>query len=242
MMAPTLAVLTPAFAQANLVFAFDRSNTAGKVIVALLFVGSIYAWSIMVTKMRTLRLARLVSLRFLRTYRKECANPVGLYLDEKTFDGSPLYAVYESACRALSADGESIDIQNTAADSGDPLLLKRMRNAAERAAADQALRMESDMGILATAVTAAPFLGLLGTVWGVMSAFAGMAVTGSPTMADLAPGVSGALLTTVVGLIVALPSVIGYNLLSSSIRRLCVAMENFSEELMSDMDLYWAGR
>jgi biopolymer transport protein ExbB/TolQ len=76
-------------------------------------------------------------------------------------------------------------------------------------------------------------LGLLGTVWGVMDAFAGMAESGSAALSAVAPGISGALLTTIVGLLVALPSMIGYNLLSSRIRSLSVQMDNFSQEFIS---------
>ena len=89
------------------------------------------------------------------------------------------------------------------------------------------------MGLLATAVSAAPFLGLLGTVWGVMDAFSGMADSGSAALSAVAPGISGALLTTIIGLIVALPSMIGYNLLSSKIRHIAVQMDNFSQEFVS---------
>lgn len=89
------------------------------------------------------------------------------------------------------------------------------------------------MGMLATAVSAAPFLGLLGTVWGVMDAFSGMAQSGSAALSAVAPGISGALLTTIIGLLVALPSMIGYNGLSSRIRRLAVEMDNFAQEFIT---------
>ena len=89
------------------------------------------------------------------------------------------------------------------------------------------------MGLLATAVSAAPFLGLLGTVWGVMDTFSGMSSAGNAALSAVAPGISGALLTTIIGLIVALPSMIGYNLLSSEIRRISVQMDHFAQELVS---------
>ena len=88
---------------------------------------------------------------------------------------------------------------------------------------------------MATAVTACPFLGLLGTVWGVMDAFSGMAVAGSAQLSAVAPGIAAALLTTVVGLLVALPSAIGYNILTSRVRELQVRTENFSQELIADI-------
>ena len=95
------------------------------------------------------------------------------------------------------------------------------------------------MGFLATAVTTAPFLGLLGTVWGVMAAFGGMAAQKSAQLSAVAPGISSALLTTVVGLLVALPSAIGYNLLSNQIRQLCVKTDNFAQELVSDIETHY---
>ena len=111
--------------------------------------------------------------------------------------------------------------------------LESIRSAIDCSVANQALELEDQMGLLATAVSAAPFLGLLGTVWGVMDAFSGMADSGSAALSAVAPGISGALLTTIIGLIVALPSMIGYNLLSSKIRFIAVQMDNFSQELIS---------
>jgi biopolymer transport protein TolQ len=98
------------------------------------------------------------------------------------------------------------------------------------------------MGLLATAVTAAPFLGLLGTVWGVMDAFKAMAASGTVTLSEVAPGISGALLTTVVGLLVALPSLIGYNLLTNQMKRICLAMDNFAEEFTNDIERAFIAR
>ena len=90
-----------------------------------------------------------------------------------------------------------------------------------------------DFYIIQTLIALCPVLGLLGTVWGVMDAFSGMADSGSAALSAVAPGISGALLTTIIGLIVALPSMIGYNLLSSKIRFIAVQMDNFSQELIS---------
>ena len=89
------------------------------------------------------------------------------------------------------------------------------------------------------AVTAAPFLGLLGTVWGVMVAFGSILGSGSAMLSEVAPGISGALLTTVIGLLVALPSSVGYNIIAGQIRTLRVRMDNFLQEFMSDMERYF---
>jgi len=232
---------------AGVMFALQQSNLAGKVIVAILFIGSIFAWSLMITKMRELAQARRSSASFLRLYRQD-AHPAAVFLKRRKFDESPLYAVYEQACVELGAALESRgaapeDLFMGGVGASEPHLsemqVSAIRNVAERTMADQSLLMEGSMGLLATATTTAPFLGLLGTVWGVMDSFAGMAVTGTAMLSEVAPGVSGALLTTVVGLLVALPSAIGYNMLGDQIRRLTVMLSNFCEELVSDVERHY---
>jgi biopolymer transport protein TolQ len=239
--------ITAAFPMAGLMFALQQSNAAGKGIVILLFVGSILAWSVMLTKARELRLAHRVSNRFLAAYRKE-AHPAALFLKRQRFDSSPLYVVYDNVCRALGsllesrgADPEDLFMGSVGKPEqrlGD-VQISAVRNVAERTVADQSLLLEDNMGMLATAVSTAPFLGLLGTVWGVMDAFGGMAITGTAMLSAVAPGISGALLTTVIGLFVALPSVVGYNLLSDAIRRISVSTENFAQELVSDVERHY---
>jgi biopolymer transport protein TolQ len=94
------------------------------------------------------------------------------------------------------------------------------------------MTMEERLGLLGSIVSAAPFLGLLGTVWGVMIAFCGMAVQGKADINAIAPGVSGALLTTVVGLLVAIPALIGFNLLTNKIKKLTIDLDNAAEQLL----------
>jgi len=106
-------------------------------------------------------------------------------------------------------------------------------SAMERAVGETALRLESQMILLATAVSGAPFLGLLGTVWGVMETFADVAAAGSANLAAMAPGVSAALITTVTGLLVAIPAMFGYNFLVTTIRAMIVELDNFGAELAS---------
>jgi len=227
--------------------AYKLSNMAGKVIVDVLFIGSILAWSIMVTKIKELRQARKVSELFLSAYRKE-AHPVSLFLKRQKYEVSPLYVIYEKICVALGAALEARGADPNDLFMGgvgstrqklDEIQVNSIRNMVERMMSDQALLLESNMGWLATAVTMAPSLGLLGTVWGVMESFGAMAVTGAAMLSAVAPGISGALLTTVVGLLVALPSAAGYNMLTIQIRQFCVEMDNFSEEIISDVERHY---
>ena len=227
---------------ADLATAFWDSTFPGQAIVILLFLGSAAAWTIMWTKGAQLRLASAASERFLASFRAGAA-PTSLYLREEDHLGSPLSTIHGEACQALAAELQAHGLHieemgDTVSDAYRRLTLNQLealRTVVDRNVADEALRLEEQMGLLATAVSAAPFLGLLGTVWGVMDAFAGMAQSGSAALSAVAPGISGALLTTIVGLIVALPSMVGYNLLSARIRKISVQMDNFAQEFISEI-------
>jgi len=240
-MNPLLTTITSApLPLANALYAFQESNAPGKIIVIVLFIGSIFAWSIMIHKYLELRRSQLESERFLAAFRKQ-AHPVSIYVERRACGASPLYEIYKAACSSIS---EELEWRRTESpelfDEDDTRCLSKRQvdavgNMVDRTTADQLLLVESYMGHLATAVSASPFLGLLGTVWGVMAAFGGMAVAGSSTLSAVAPGIAGALLTTVVGLLVALPSSVGYNMLTSQIRGLHVQMDNFAQELMAEV-------
>ena len=229
---------------ADIASAFWDSTLSGKVIVIILFLGSAMAWTIMWTKGLQLRCASRATEDFLEAFRAD-RNPTALFIRREEYEGSPLNSIYNAGCKALGAE---LQARGSAAD--DLLMgeltasalrrlslnqLETLRSVVDRNVADEALVLEGQMGMLATAVSAAPFLGLLGTVWGVMDSFSGMAESGSAALSAVAPGISGALLTTIIGLIVALPSMVGYNLLSAQIRQLSVKMDNFSQEFISSI-------
>jgi biopolymer transport protein TolQ len=234
----------PVLPLANMIFAFKTSSFfSGKLIVIILFLASILVWTIMVTKFLELRKAEAESKKFGAGYRRE-KHPLALFLKRQKYPDSPLFKVYEGACAALGVELEGRGQDASELFVRDPqaiyaklnmMQINAVRNAAERSVADQALLLERNMGYLATAVNASPLLGLLGTVWGVLDSFVEMALIGMVNLAAVAPGIAAALLTTVVGLLVAIPSAIGYNILTSRIRGICVQMENFTDELMADM-------
>src|SRR5206468_3012601 len=115
--------------------------------------------------------------------------------------------------------------------------MEAVKRALERSVAQESLKLESGLILLAIAVSGAPFLGLLGTVWGVMSAFSYVAQAGQADLATMAPGVAAALVTTVAGLLVAIPSMFGYNWLVHNLRVLTVELDNFAQELVSRMEV-----
>jgi biopolymer transport protein ExbB/TolQ len=228
----------------SLTVSFHQSDAIGKAIIYVLIAMSIAAWSIMISKWMELKKTLLLTRQFQTAYGQQ-DHPFSLFAAKKRFMASPLYTIYLAAAKEAAL----IDAEAHGAPSPSTLAgidasrfrftasqLDIIRRAADRAASDQALMLEDKMPLLAISITAAPFLGLLGTVWGVLDAFVNMATSfGGALLAAVAPGISGALLTTVVGLFVALPSSIGYNLIVTDIKRMCVHMDCFSDELMADL-------
>ena len=137
----------------------------------------------------------------------------------------PAYHVYLAGCRELTFHllgtteiDDTFATRLAEADKISPIAMTSVRSALEREVGEQALRLEERMTVLATAVSGAPFLGLLGTVWGVMDTFSAIAAEHSASLTTMAPGVSGALITTVTGLLVAIPAMFGYNFLVVTLR------------------------
>ncbi len=226
----------------GIVYAFMESTPEGKAVLFTLFIGSIFSWSVMVTKIRVLQFAKNQSERFMTLFRCD-REPLNIFETGLEFEGSPLYEIYEAGCEELcfqvlgSAEiDETFKARLKYADRITPAQMRSVQAAMERAVGESALRLESQMIILSTAVSGAPFVGLLGTVWGVMDAFGGIAASGSANLAAMAPGVSGALITTVTGLLVAIPAMFGYNFLVTTVRGMIVSCDNFAAELSSEIE------
>jgi biopolymer transport protein TolQ len=232
----------PSLAASGLVFAFHESTLPGRIILFLLFTGSIFSWTVMVTKFRVIRFAQRRRSQFLELFRAD-RQPLRIYTDRTRFEGAPIFAIYKAGCKELTFQllGSS-DVDETfrarleTAPKISPTQMRVVTSAMERAVGETALRLESQMILLATAVSGAPFLGLLGTVWGVMETFADVAAAGSANLAAMAPGVSAALITTVTGLLVAIPAMFGYNFLVTTIRAMIVELDNFGAELASEFE------
>src|SRR5256886_1969281 len=230
------------FASGGLLFAFEHSTVAGKIVLLTLAIGSIFSWSVMITKMRVIQFARKQTARFLEAFRQD-RQPLRLFERNARFVGAPIFNVYRAGCQELtfhllgSAEvDETFRARVGIAAIITPAQMNAVRAAMERAVGETGLELESQMILLATAVSGAPFLGLLGTVWGVMDTFTDVAVAGSPNLATMAPGVSAALITTVTALCVAIPAMFGYNFLVTSIRGMIVEMDNFAAELASEFE------
>src|SRR5207248_2824903 len=213
----------------GLLFAFDHATIAGKIVLTLLAIVSIFSWSIMITKLRVIRFARKQNTRFLAAFHQD-RQPLRLFEKNARFPGSPVFNVYRAGCEEMTFHllgspevDDTFRARLEIADKISPAQMGAVNAAMERAVGETALSLESQMILLAT-------------VWGVMDAFTGVAEAGSPNLVAMAPGVSGALITTVTALCVAIPAMFGYNFLVTSIRGIIVEMDNFAAELASEFE------
>lgn len=209
---------------------FHQSNMAGKVIVLVLIVASLVAWSVMVGKYLDLNRQRTLNHSFERRLGQL---PLVLSGRISSIGVGPYAVIATAAVEAYHTFARrrgSDTIETTTA-------MAHVENALQREVANRCMAYESRMVVLGSIVSGAPFLGLLGTVWGVMDAFGSLALEGSGTLQNLAPGVSGALLTTVAALLVAIPSVFGYNYLLSQVKSMILELENFTSRLADRVEL-----
>lgn len=222
---------------ASVVYAFQQSDNFARLIVVLLLLISVQVWVTMLEKGVVMGRARRANKAFLVIYRR-IASPLDS-LNPGRREKGPLWDIYQvglhKICELLEIEpprGGPSRRQRWMPRPLETHELEQVRNAMERCVSSRTMALEERLGLLGTAVTISPFLGLLGTVWGVMRAFVGMAQQGRPDIQAMAPGVSGALLTTVVGLVVAIPAVVGFNLITNSVRKRAAEMDDFVDDFV----------
>ena len=219
--------------EVELTYVWNQSTVEAKIIIAFLLVFSIFSWSVMVAKAVQMRRAKKLNRLFEKEFRTQ-KSALDVYDRRVNVEDCPLFVVYQEGCKEADAR-----LKTTEGGRKTLLSIKAMehiKRTLESAVASQSIKLESGLISLALAVSGAPFLGLLGTVWGVMSAFSLVARAGHADLATMAPGVAAALVTTVAGLLVAIPSMFGYNYLVHNLRVLTVELDNFAQELVSKME------
>ncbi len=213
----------------------SQSGFVGQLIVVFLLLVSVYSWAIIFHKSSVLRRASGRSVVVRDKFRDDPDGMVSRHSARQRFEGSPFAALLEAALGELAllygARGSA-----TARGELSVVHVDGIERSLERAIADEVIELRRHLLVLATTAGAAPFVGLFGTVWGIMKAFAAMSVTGSASIGSVAPGVSAALTTTVAGLAVAIPALVGYNYLMNRVRILTIQMENFSSEIISAVE------
>jgi biopolymer transport protein ExbB/TolQ len=237
---------TPVFWASNLSLGFQNATPSAYLICTLLAGLSIASWVAMVRKSSLLKRARKANAAFTSELRRS-PHPLSLFQSGERFAEAPMYHVYFDGSRELAfyllgtdeVDGTFTRRLQTASRI-TPSEMSAVRETMERAASEAALRLESGLGVVASALSGAPVLGLLGTVWGVMESFGGLTqVADGAGLRALAPGLSSAMITTIAGLVVAIPSMFGYNYLVSRIRHQIARIDHFSADFASILDRHF---
>ena len=202
-----------------------------QLVILLLVAASILSWAALVFKWRELNGAEQDSEAFLETYHE--AGLERAYEAAKGMERSPLSAIFLTAYAELQRIGR---YSGRAPDEPlDEAQLHKLSRQVAWAAAQEELRLEARLSFLATVGSASPFIGLFGTVIGIINAFTGIGATGSASLAVVAPGIAEALIATAVGLFAAIPATVFYNLFVARLRELHRAIELFDDELMGEL-------
>ena len=215
---------------------FDTGIVVGFVLL-LLVAFSVASWGIIVYKFLYLRKAHNQSIDFLDLFWKS-RRLDQIYEGGENYNHSPIAQVFRAGYIELSRltrkKGESTEkVESTSqkfAEVGD---LESLQRSLRRAATSQITVLESMVSFLATTGSTAPFVGLFGTVWGIMESFQEIGLAGNASLATVAPGISEALVATAAGLAAAIPAVVGYNYFVQKIKVLDAEMENFSIDFLN---------
>jgi biopolymer transport protein TolQ len=201
------------------------SGPVAQAVLVLLLLFSVFSWSVMLAKWAALRRAHQQSGRFLRAFRK-AARLEDVAAIAPQFRESPLAAVF---------DGGYTEYRRQAA-KGGAVRMTAVERATQIAASEELTRLERRLPWLATTGAVTPFIGLFGTVWGIIDAFHGLGTAGAATLRAVAPGISEALVTTAAGLAAAIPAVIAYNHFTHSIREFAARMGDFALEFLNAVE------
>jgi biopolymer transport protein TolQ len=219
-----LSVEAPAlFFQVDILGMVQNSGPAETAVLVFLFCFSVYSWTVILAKWQALRGARKANSSFLRMFRKATGIEAVLAASEQ-YRKSPLVVVfdfgYEEVERQVKARGSLTN-----------------RNALERTLqigiSEELAKLERRMNWLATTASVTPFIGLLGTVLGIIRAFIALSEQGSTSLKTVGPGIAQALVATAVGLFAAIPAAIAYNHFSNAIREIGARMDDFSMEFLN---------
>jgi biopolymer transport protein ExbB len=201
----------------------------GWVIIGLLIVLMMVSWIVFLNKTFFLVIAGKENKSFSALFRR-MDDPIASFDPDNGFDNSSLYRVYAGGCRTVR------EINASGGSTNPESILKVLKTALEEGFVKETQRLNSRILVLTLAITGGPFLGLLGTVWGVMNTFAALAEAGEANIMAIAPGVASALSTTVFGLIVAIPALFAYNYLVAKIKIITADLTVFIDQFTLKMD------
>lgn len=203
-----------------------NSGPVALAVLGLLLLASLYSWTIILGKLATFRRARSRSRQFLRAFRK-AARLQDISAISEQFRPSPLVSVFDEVYETYRRQTGGV---------GPPRNITALERSAQSAASESLTGLESQLTWLATIGAVSPFLGLFGTIMGIVDAFHGLGTAGAATLRAVAPGVSEALITTAAGLVVAVPAVIAFNQFTARLREFGARMDDFARELLNSLE------
>jgi biopolymer transport protein TolQ len=201
-------------------------TTAGPVptaVLSFLLLFSVFSWAVIFSKWNTLRQARIANLRFLRAFRK-APGLEAVALASEQFSQAPLVAVFDFGY-------EEIERQMKRRGTMDNL--PAVERCLQLGVGEELSKLERNLNWLATVATVAPFIGLFGTVWGIIDAFQALGLSGGVSLRAVGPGIANALFATAMGLAAAIPAAIFYNHFGHVIREIGARMDDFSLEFLN---------
>ena len=214
------------------------------VLTALLFF-SVISWAIIFMKFRLLKKARNENGAFLEVYMKS-GKLSEVFAVSNKFAHSNVAKVFRAGYAEQLALSKFLKEPSSAGGSPPSALeingIDNIERTLNRASGMEITRMESTLGFLATTGSVCPFIGLFGTVWGIMDTFRGIGTKGSATLAVVAPGISEALVATAAGLAAAIPAVVFYNYFQNNIKTMIMELDGFISELLNILERYYAKR
>ena len=223
--------------QPSILSFFSETGSTAKVVLGVLLFFSFVSWVIIFAKFLRLRRVSRQSEKFVSFFRKSKR-----FSEVNTFAGeladTPLTTLFKAGYAELDAQVKAnrVDEAPTTGGGQGKLLIKNIsgiERALERAIGVEMSRLTRNMTFLATTASACPFIGLFGTVWGIMGSFRAIGLTGSTSIAAVAPGISEALINTAAGLAAAIPAMIFYNYFMGKVREQRAGMEDFSLEFIN---------
>ena len=212
---------------------FAGTGLVVKLVLIVLIYFSVVSWAIIFYKLLQVQKAKNESERFVDFFwQTKRFDLIGAQLGR--FANSPLTVLFNEGY------GELKKLMEKGEEKADPNVIStelggidNIARALRRATTSEITRLEKYLTFLATTGSTAPFIGLFGTVWGIMTAFKGIGETGSASLAVVAPGIAEALIATAIGLVAAIPAVMGYNHFQQKIKVLIAEMDSFSTELLN---------
>ncbi|MEK7773953.1 MAG: protein TolQ [Deltaproteobacteria bacterium] len=200
-----------------------------KFILAILLLSSIFSWAIIVYKMMLLRKIEKETTAFYNLFWEKRQFPQ-IFAASKAFEATPLVRLFTSVYAELSQSAKQPEQGRGELRREDIEVFQRIL---KKTSSLEAANLEYAVGFLATTGNTAPFIGLFGTVWGIMTSFRSIGAKGGASLAVVAPGIAEALIATAMGLLAAIPAVVGYNHLLTRINRINTEMNNFSADLLN---------